>query len=269
MNFYKRHIGDYIKDAAHLTLLEHGVYARLMDVYYARESGIPEKQAARLIGAREPKEVEAVEAVLSEFFHLVNGVWMQKRCEAEIDAANAQAKANRVNGQKGGRPKRIPTGQKPNGFPSDSDSDSKNNLNQTPDSTIQSIPPTPPSAPADEGRATEPKRERKTRMSLKTFVDNCAKAGEKPISEYRALQEYVEATGLPMDFVQLCWLVFKAEFLPNGKNEKRLQSDWRKHFLNYVEKGYYRLWYAKPDRTYELTTQGIQAQQFHQHRDAA
>lgn len=46
MNFYKRHIGDYIKDAAHLSLLEHGVYARLMDVYYTREAGIPDGQAA-------------------------------------------------------------------------------------------------------------------------------------------------------------------------------------------------------------------------------
>ena len=41
MNFYKRHIGDYIKKAGHLTLLEHGIYARLMDVYYTREAGIP------------------------------------------------------------------------------------------------------------------------------------------------------------------------------------------------------------------------------------
>ncbi len=118
--------------------------------------------------------------------------------------------------------------------------------------------------------APEPKgkRERKPRTSLKTFVENCAKAGEKPISEYKPLIEYAEATGLPMEFVQLCWLVFKAEFLPEGKNEGRLQADWRRHFLNYVEKGYYRLWYAKPDGVFELTTQGIQARKFHQ-RDAA
>ena len=52
MNYYKRHIGDYMKDASHLSLLEHGVYMRLIDVYYTRESSIPEDQAARLIGAR-------------------------------------------------------------------------------------------------------------------------------------------------------------------------------------------------------------------------
>ena len=31
MNYHKRHIGDYLKDTAHLSLLEH-VYARLLDV---------------------------------------------------------------------------------------------------------------------------------------------------------------------------------------------------------------------------------------------
>lgn len=88
MNFYKRHIGDYLKDTAHLSLLEHGVYTRLLDVYYTREAGIPDDQAARLIGARARDEVAALKVVLSEFFELVDGTWMQQRCEREIaDAA--------------------------------------------------------------------------------------------------------------------------------------------------------------------------------------
>jgi uncharacterized protein YdaU (DUF1376 family) len=87
MNFYKRHIGDYIKDTAHLSLLEHGVYTRLLDVYYTRESGIPDDQAARLIGARGRDEASALKVVLKEFFELVDGTWVQDRCEREIQAA--------------------------------------------------------------------------------------------------------------------------------------------------------------------------------------
>lgn len=87
MNFYKRHIGDYLKDTAHLTLLEHGVYSRLLDVYYTRESGIPDAQAARLIGARGKEETAALKVVLDEFFELVDGTWIQDRCEREIHAA--------------------------------------------------------------------------------------------------------------------------------------------------------------------------------------
>ncbi|HTH08983.1 MAG TPA: YdaU family protein, partial [Acidovorax sp.] len=75
MNYYERHIGDYLKDTAHLSLLEHGVYTRLMDVYYTRESAIPEDQVARLIGARSKEEREALEAVLSEFFERTADGW--------------------------------------------------------------------------------------------------------------------------------------------------------------------------------------------------
>jgi len=95
MNWYKRHIGDYIKDCAHLSLIEHGVYSRLLDVYYTRESGIPDDQAARLVGARSKEERAALKAVLSEFFQLKEGIWTQARCEEEISAASEVATTNR------------------------------------------------------------------------------------------------------------------------------------------------------------------------------
>ena len=141
MNFYKRHIGDYIKKAGHLTLLEHGIYARLMDVYYTREAGIPEDKAARLIGARTKDEVQALSNVLDEFFTLVDGVWTQGRCEEEIDIASAKAEKNRENGSKGGRPRKSGSESKPNenpnGFDFENHVGSEKNLSQTPDSRLQ------------------------------------------------------------------------------------------------------------------------------------
>lgn len=96
MNYYERHIGDYLKDTAHLSLLEHGVYTRLMDVYYTREGAIPAGEAARLIGARSKDEREALAAVLAEFFVLVDGCHVQARCDREIERfKDKQAKAKR------------------------------------------------------------------------------------------------------------------------------------------------------------------------------
>ena len=112
MNYYKRHIGDYLKDTAHLSLLEHGIYTRLLDVYYTRESAIPEAQAARLIGARSEAEREAMQLVLEEFFELRDGVWIQHRCERELAEKEIKAETNRVNGKRGGRPKKT-TEQEP------------------------------------------------------------------------------------------------------------------------------------------------------------
>lgn len=85
MNYYERHIGDYLKDTAHLSLLEHGVYTRLLDVYYTREAALPDSDVARLIGARSKDERAAMRTVLEEFFRLVDGAWVQRRCEQEIE----------------------------------------------------------------------------------------------------------------------------------------------------------------------------------------
>ncbi len=96
MNYYERHIGDYLKDTSHLSLLEHGVYTRLLDVYYTREGGIPEADAARLIGARSKEERAALSSVLAEFFELREGSHWQGRAEREIERfKDKQSKAKR------------------------------------------------------------------------------------------------------------------------------------------------------------------------------
>lgn len=86
MNYYERHIGDYIKKTAHLSLLEHGIYTRLLDVYYDRETGIPDDKVARLVGARTEPETQALQVVLQEFFELHDGMWTNRRCDEEIAA---------------------------------------------------------------------------------------------------------------------------------------------------------------------------------------
>jgi len=84
MNYYERHIGDYLKDTAHLSLLEHGIYTRVLDVYYTRECGLDAGDVARLIGARTRDEKSALSAVLGEFFVLQGGIYTQARCDREI-----------------------------------------------------------------------------------------------------------------------------------------------------------------------------------------
>lgn len=89
MNYYERHLGDYMKNCGHLSLLEHGVYVRLLDVYYTREAPIPAEKAARLIGAATPETLQALQDVLEEFFTLVDGFWHQERADEDIAAYQA------------------------------------------------------------------------------------------------------------------------------------------------------------------------------------
>ncbi len=109
MNYYERHVGDYLKDTAHLSLLEHGVYTRLLDVYYTREQPFAPGEAARLVGARTKEEKAAVESVLAEFF--VDG--RQARCDREIGRYQVRAEHNQRVGKLGGRPRKVETRTEP------------------------------------------------------------------------------------------------------------------------------------------------------------
>jgi uncharacterized protein YdaU (DUF1376 family) len=91
VNYYERHLGDYARDAGHLTMLEHGAYTLLLDRYYTTEQGIPADQAHRICRARTRDEKEAVDTVLAEFFTLRDGVHHQKRVDAEIERYSESA----------------------------------------------------------------------------------------------------------------------------------------------------------------------------------
>lgn len=137
MNYYRRHIGDYLRDTAHLSLLEHGIYARLLDVYYTREEALPPlEQTARLIGARAKDERAALELVLREFFEEIDGRWRQTRCEREIEASREKAERNREVGKRGGRPRKVETQteprKNPDGFQTQTETEPKENPSHKP-----------------------------------------------------------------------------------------------------------------------------------------
>lgn len=140
MNYYERHLGDYARDAAHLSMLEHGAYTLLLDRYYTTESGIPAVQAYRVARARSREEKQAVDAVLAEFFTNDCGVWTKGRVQEEIIKAQAKIKAAQENGKKGGRPKlcNIESWQKPAGLNSGSENKTPDKTHQTPDTRHQS-----------------------------------------------------------------------------------------------------------------------------------
>lgn len=67
----------------HLSLLEHGVYRQLLDLYYLNECEL-NANALRLICARSTEEIQAAESVLNEFFIKTETGYKHKRCDDEI-----------------------------------------------------------------------------------------------------------------------------------------------------------------------------------------
>lgn len=88
MNYFELHIGDYDSATAHLSVLEDGVYGRLLRMSYRTEAPIPAdlKQVCRLVRAISKPERDAVQQVLTEFFELRDDGWHNARCDAEIAA---------------------------------------------------------------------------------------------------------------------------------------------------------------------------------------
>jgi len=96
MHYYTHHIGDYKKDTSHLTLLEHGIYRQLIDLYYLTENPL-DANALRLIGCRTEEEKNLANNILVEFFQHTNEGYIQKRCEEEIIRLYSKSEKCRAN----------------------------------------------------------------------------------------------------------------------------------------------------------------------------
>ena len=96
VNFYKRFPGDYMRDTAHLSLAEHGVYSVLLDAYYATESPLPLHREAvyRMARATTTDDRLAVDSVLKQFWKEQPNGWHNTRANEEIRKYNNQREAN-------------------------------------------------------------------------------------------------------------------------------------------------------------------------------
>jgi uncharacterized protein YdaU (DUF1376 family) len=158
VNYYEHHIGDFAAATSHLTLVEDAIYSRLLRRYYLQECPLPADvtKVARLCGARSADEVDATEAILSEFFMLEADGWHNKRADEEIARfQDKQAKA------KASADARWKGHEKTNGKPSVSERNadalpthSEGNAHQSPDTNTKSEREMPASTPAgDAGKA--------------------------------------------------------------------------------------------------------------------
>jgi len=129
MNFYKRYVGDIQRDTGHLSLAEFGAYDRLLDHYYATESALPVDIDAccRISRAMSKDERKAVISILNQYFKLTDRGYEQKRAEKEITEAQPAMVSARLNGSKGGRPKKTEnkTQEKPSGFSNNNQSETQ------------------------------------------------------------------------------------------------------------------------------------------------
>ncbi|MBU2783609.1 YdaU family protein [Acidithiobacillus caldus] len=112
MFWYKFFIQDYQRDTAHLTLLEHGAYRLLIDQCYLSGGLLPSDLEAiyRLARAMTKPEQAAIRTVLGAFFTRTDEGYLHGRVSREIEEMHQLGSVSRMNGAKGGRPKKNPAG---------------------------------------------------------------------------------------------------------------------------------------------------------------
>jgi len=101
MHYYRFNIGDYKKDTGHLSIVEHGVYRQLIDLYYTNEAPIISdiRKLSRLISARTDDEIQALHDVLDDFFTLDGNQYRHTRCDNELKSLYAKSEKARKSAQ--------------------------------------------------------------------------------------------------------------------------------------------------------------------------
>lgn len=229
-------------------MLQHGAYTLLMDSCYDRERFPTMEEAIDWTWASTQAEVEAVQFVLSKFFVLENGIYVQKHIQEELELYRKKSETNkRIAIERETKRKGTVTNRAH--IVHDEETNRHLTNNQEP-LTIIKEPHTPKGA-----------RKKREAISFQKYLEDCKTAGVKPIPDDDSVFDYTQKAGIPDDFLHLHYREFKSRYTqPDAKKYK----DWRAVLRKSVQGNWFRLWYAGPEGGYVLSTQGIQAKTFHE-----
>lgn len=122
--------------------------------------------------------------------------------------------------------------------------------------SLGNLPKEPEVTPTQKpsGRKIKPGRPANPDITFDQWIAKLQQTGEKPIPDNDKIREYSIDSGLPHEYLLLCWQEFKEKYTGHPKKYK----DWRATFRNCVRGNWYKLWWH--DGTdYKLTTVGMQA----------
>lgn len=87
MNYFEKHIGDWITETIKLSMLEEGAYSRLIDQYHKRECPLPldMKENYREARATSSSERKAVDYVMATYFEKTEEGFVHKRAQEAIE----------------------------------------------------------------------------------------------------------------------------------------------------------------------------------------
>lgn len=246
MHKYLHHIGDFMRDTAHLSPVEECFYRRAIDWYYVNEKPLPLDldQVHRFLRAKTKTDRQAIETVLSDFFQKTASGFQHSRCEIELEKFRSKADANRQNGKTGGRPRKNSNLENHDGYDSVSDgliSETRRNLNHKPltnnHKPITDIYSADESAP----QIPKPKRVTKKQLAIESLIklgvdEKCAasvieKRKGSAFSDLAIDEIKLQAELVNLSFAQAIefaarqdWGSFRADWYQNRVKQQGYQS---------------------------------------------
>lgn len=214
-------------------MMQHGAYTLLLDACYDREQFPTMQDAIEWTWASSAEEIAAIEFVLSRFFTLEDGVYVQKRIQEEIEAFKEKSKKNKeiaLEREAARREKKARNEHEP-----------ARNVHESP----------PNHKPLTNNQESNTARKRASACTLKSWMEEIKQTGEKMIPA----EDTIWQDGIPKPFLHLAWKVFAEDMNTKAKKAK----DWRAQFRTYVRKDYLKLWAMNREGQHYLTTAGKQA----------
>lgn len=251
--YIQLYVADYLADTAHLTAAQNGAYLLLIFNYWQRGKPLDNRNDRLANVARmSNEEWQQNKEIIAEFFEVDGDTWHHARIDADLEDVLAKSTKSSAAGKA--------SAAKRNQSRIECSTVVERSLNHT-DTDIDKEPPMIPqqaggSPPSNDASTKRSKREATTFVG---WIDVLRSSGEKPISDYRALRQYMQTVGLPEDFVALAWERFKARYSEDPNYKRKRYADWRATFLNAVKDNWFKLWYLDAENSWQLTTVGKQA----------
>lgn len=102
LHYYQFNIGDYRKNTAFLTLVEHGIYRCLIDTYYLDQKplSLDLSDVMRVHTVRTQEEKDAFKFIIKKFFSKTSLGYTHNKCDQQIQkyrlkSDSARAAANK------------------------------------------------------------------------------------------------------------------------------------------------------------------------------
>jgi hypothetical protein len=114
------------------------------------------------------------------------------------------------------------------------------------------------SAAETQRTSSRPQREQTT---LAKYLETCKANGVKPVPDNHSIREWCIDANIPVEMLQVAWVVFREKYLGDEKLKGKKYKDWPGHFANSVKDRWYGLWFTGDDGKPAWTSTGLQRKQ--------